>query len=475
MHKPVQFKDLGLFFPHKTCFSNFSGHIFYGDRIAIMGRNGSGKSSLLKILQGNPAQYEGIVYLPDDIRIGYVPQIIEGESSGAGRFQQKLTEILLEDPNFLLLDEPGNHLDSRNKQALMHWLGKYRGTLIIVSHDIALLESSVDTLWHIHQEKIQIFNGNYQDYQQILVRKTASLAQTVLELKKEKKNLHQARMREQERQKNMRLRGEKHIRERKWPTVRSAVNLGSSAKTGDKRIADIQEKKAHLTEELSLFGAAEMIVPTFMIASEKHQKISLSVENGIVSFKDKAPILRDIHFSMHGKERVAICGDNGSGKSTLVKALLQDPRLERTGVWNLPSSMQIGYLDQHYGNLDPNKTVIDMLSSCMPKVPLAELRKHLNDFLFRKMEEVNLPVKHLSGGEKARLSLCCIAACTPGLLILDEITNNLDLETRNHVIKVLKNYPGALCVISHDKHFLQSLQIESLWQIHQGGIFKEYS
>lgn len=474
MHKPVQFKDLGLFFPHKICFSDFSGQIFYGDRIAIMGRNGSGKSSLIKILQKKPEKYEGMVFLPDDIRIGYVPQIVEGEASGGERFQQKLTQILLQEPNFLLLDEPTNHLDSHSRRSLMNWLNRYHGTLIVVTHDVELLENTIDTLWHIHQEKIAIFNGNYRDYQHLLAQKTASLEQATLDIKKEKKEMHQARMREQERNKTMRLRGEKHIRDRKWPTVRSAVNLGSSAKTGDKRIAHIQEKKAHLAEELSLLNPGEILVPTFRISTEKHQKINLSVENGTIAFTGKTPVLRDIYFSMYGKERVAICGNNGSGKSAFVKALLQDPLLVKTGVWNVPSSAQIGYLDQHYNNLHPCKTALEMVSSCMPKVSMHEVRKHLNDFLFRKNEEVNLPIRYLSGGEKARLSLCCIAACAPGLLILDEITNNLDLETRNHIIEVLKNYPGALCVISHDNHFLKSIHIETVWHIHQGTLSRNF-
>jgi len=474
MHKPVQFKDLALLLPHKTCFSEFSGQIFYGDRIAIMGRNGSGKSSLLKIIQENHGQYEGIVFLPDDIRIGYVPQIVEGDASGGERFQQQLTRILREDPNFLLLDEPTNHLDSSNRRALMNWLKLYRGTLIVVTHDVELLENTIDILWHIHQEKIAIFNGNYRDYQHLLAQKTASLEQTILDLKKEKKDMHQARMREQERNKNRRLRGEKHISERKWPTVRSAVNLGSAAITGDKRIAHIREKKAHLSEELSLLLPGKIIVPTFRVVSEKHQKINLSVEDGSIAFQGKKPILQAIHFSIHARERVAICGDNGSGKSTFVRALLSNSAIEKTGVWNVPSFVQIGYLDQHYDNLRSDKTALDMVSSCMPKATMPEVRKHLNDFLFRKNEEVTLPIQHLSGGEKARLSLCCIAAYTPGLLILDEITNNLDLETRNHVIEVLKNYPGALCVISHDSHFLKSIHIETVWHIHQGSLSRSF-
>ncbi len=126
----------------------------------------------------------------------------------------------------------------------------------------------------------------------------------------------------------------------------------------------------------------------------------------------------------------------------------------------------IGYLDQHYTTLDPNKTVFEMISELVPHWPHSEIRRHLNDFLFRKSEEVNASVSSLSGGEKARLSLAQIAAKTPKLLILDEVTNNLDLESKNHIIQVLISFPGAMIIISHDSDFLEEIGISDYYQIH---------
>lgn len=122
----------------------------------------------------------------------------------------------------------------------------------------------------------------------------------------------------------------------------------------------------------------------------------------------------------------------------------------------------IGYLDQHYGTLNPDKTVLETIADLVPHLPHAEIRRHLNDFLFRKNEEVNALVSTLSGGEKARLSLAQIAAKTPKLLILDEITNNLDLETKEHVTQVLKAYPGAMIIISHEADFLEEIGISEV-------------
>lgn len=125
----------------------------------------------------------------------------------------------------------------------------------------------------------------------------------------------------------------------------------------------------------------------------------------------------------------------------------------------------VGYLDQHYATLNPDKTVLETIEDLVPAWPHSETRRHLNDFLFRKNEEVNALVSTLSGGEKARLSLAQIAAKTLKLLILDEITNNLDLETKEHVVQVLKAYPSAMIVISHDVDFLTEIKIHEVLDV----------
>jgi len=127
-----------------------------------------------------------------------------------------------------------------------------------------------------------------------------------------------------------------------------------------------------------------------------------------------------------------------------------------SGFWVVPKSEDIGYLDQHYADLK-GETVLDCISNRVPSWSHSDIRKHLNDFLFRKNKEVYAKISTLSGGEKARLSLALIAAKTPRLLILDEVTNNLDIETRDHVLQILKTYPGALIIISHDQDFLDEL------------------
>ncbi|ASQ45999.1 ATP-binding cassette domain-containing protein [Legionella clemsonensis] len=471
-HKPIQFKDLGLIYPHKTCFQDFNGEIHFGERIALIGRNGSGKSTLLKMLCGLCLASAGEIKVPQDVHFGYLPQVIEEypELSGAQRLNQILTKILSDNPNVLLLDEPTNHLDSRNRRSLMRMLKHYPGTLIIASHDTELINTVTDTLWHINLGQVTVFRGAYFDYQQMLEDKKASIEQELSRIARQKKESHLVLMREQERNKRSRVQGEKKIAQRKWPTIRSHSKLANAIVTGDKRLSRINHKKQQLLEELSSFDLPEVIKPKFKLNGLEYHKCLIRIQDASITYKSESVILDDIHFYLSGCERVALHGDNASGKSTFVKAILKDRQIIRTGEWTVPNWNTIGYLDQHYQHLSLNETVLDLMRSKMTHASHAEIRAHLNDFLFRKNEEVEIKVKSLSGGEKVRLSMALIAAQPPKLLILDEVTNNVDLETRTHIIEVLRDFPGAMLVISHDRDFLESLHIETKYQIHQGKI-----
>jgi ATPase subunit of ABC transporter with duplicated ATPase domains len=196
----IQLKNLSLSFPHKTCFEDFSTDIYDGNRIAIIGRNGSGKSSLLEMIKDIPA----------DINIGYVLQIIEDfdNLSGGQRFNKSLTKALSKSPDLLLLDEPTNHLDQSNRKSLIRMLNSYPGILIIASHDLELLNNYIDILWHINDGTITKFIGNYDDYMHELQAQRTSITKELSRLERQKDSMHLSLMKEQARASKSRKKGE---------------------------------------------------------------------------------------------------------------------------------------------------------------------------------------------------------------------------------------------------------------------------
>lgn len=279
--------------------------------------------------------------------------------------------------------------------------------------------------------------------------------------------MHKNLMQEQQRASKSKNKGKKSIDSKKWPTVTAKCKALRAQETTGKKKLSIENKKQDLSKQLSDLRLPEIIKPKFSIRAEDiGNHVVVSVENASCGYI--SPILTEINFSLRAKDKISIKGDNASGKSTLIKAILNNSNIQKEGNWN--SVLDIGYLDQHYSVLNPKISVLETISSLNIYKDMSEIRCHLNDFLFRKNEEVNLLISELSGGEKARLCLAIIAAKTPKLLILDEVTNNIDLETRQHIIQVLKNYPGAIIVISHDEDFLKEIDIIDSYEINDGKI-----
>ena len=354
----------------------------------------------------------------------------------------------------------------------MRSLRAYHGTLIVVTHDVELLRTVIDTLWHIDQGKIHVFTGNYDDYMRECVIKRAAIEQELKQLNRQKKDVHQSLMKEQTRAKNSSLHGGKMIEQRKWPTVVSGAKACRAAETSGAKKSAIRGERMDLLDKLADLRLPEIIKPTFSLsAADIGVRTLVAIAEGSVRYSQQS-LISDIHLSLWSGERIAIAGDNGSGKSTLIKGILNDPTVLKSGSWVVPKLDDIGYLDQSYATLDATQTVFETIQTLVPTWTHAEIRKHLNNFLFRKNEEINSIVANLSGGERARLSLAQIGAKTPKLLILDEITNNLDLEARVHVINVLNAYAGAMIVISHDNDFLKAINVQFFYQITNGTLIR---
>lgn len=467
-HKPIQIKDLELSFPHKICFNNFNCQINYGHRIAIIGRNGSGKTTLLKMIYGEIMPESGVLKIPEDVVFGYVPQtLVQNKSlSGGQQLNEAITKALSLNPNILLLDEPTNHLDILNKKSLIRMLQNYNKTLIVVSHDTALLRQCIDTFWYIDNGKITIFSGSYDDYMDEIHVKRQSIEAKLSRVVLEKKEMHQKLMKEQERASKSREKGQKGIKKDKWPSIIAQSKSSSAQENAGQKTKEIHQKKYHLNQQLNSLRIPEIIIPRFSITGDHRlNQTVVQISDGCLGYSSSQLMLSNINMLLNCHDKLAIIGKNGSGKTTLIKAIFNDPLIYKTGYWVMPKPSDIGYLDQHYRTLTPNFSVYETIEQIVPLWSSHKIRRHLNDFLFRKNEEVMMPIKLLSGGEKTRLSLAQIAANTPKLLLLDEITNNLDLETKNHVAQILKNYPGAMMVISHDTDFLESINITDIYNM----------
>ncbi len=469
-HSPIQIKNLSFSLTHKTCFDNFNATVVYGSRIGIIGRNGAGKSTLLNMIHGKVEPADGRVQVPLNARIGVVEQIIDEfhDLSGGMRLNKALTQALAIDPNILLLDEPSNHFDKYNRSALIRLLRLFDGTLFIVSHDIELLESCVNTLWHIDNGQIDVFKGNYKDYINELNIKKDSIERSLSQINLQRKESHNALMKEQARAKTSRQAGKKHIEQRKWPTIVSDAKARRSEQTSGQKSKAIQQKKQELIDKLSELHLPKIIKVKFSLTSADLRlgKSLICINEGALGYE--TTFLHNINLQVSVGDRIAISGNNGTGKSSLIKAILDDKSLNKSGVWQLPPIKDIGYLDQHYQTLSNNETVLESIEKVVPDWSVEQIRRHLGDFLFYENEQVNSFVSTLSGGEKARLSLALIAANTPKLLLLDEITNNLDLLTKEHVILVLREYPGTMIVISHDDEFIKAIGITAFYEIKDG-------
>ncbi len=463
MQPILEICELEFSYPKRILFSDFSTKVYLGDKIAIIGDNGSGKSSLLKLIFANSSMRLPEIILADGIKITYVPQLITDYASlsGGQRFNQALSIGLASYPDILLLDEPTNHLDNHNRKSLLALYKHSSYTIITATHDIELLENYIDVIWHIIDGKIIIFRGNYQDYLREIRQRKTLLEEKIATLSKAKKEQHERLMQEQNRAKTSRRQGEKSISNRKWPTITSGSKARRAETTAGKNSAILRKEKDEISRELGELYLPEEVNYKFAINTKNSGKIVLSILNGSCRYKELHGFqLDNIHLSLSGSDRLALSGANGSGKSTLLKAILGDPTVERvSGEWLVPSLTNIAYLDQHYANIPTNKTILEVISENAPDFDYSAIRDFLNQFLFRKNEEVEKLGSQLSGGERVRLSLALIALQNPRLLILDEVTNNVDLRTREHIVSVLNNYSGALLVISHDSYFLSAIGI----------------
>lgn len=462
IHKPIKLNNVSLSFDNNVIFSNITTQINSNKKILIIGNNGSGKSSLLKIITEKLKIFSGNITIPKEVVIGYVPQTILNQKnlSGGQTFNKALSQALALQPNILCLDEPTNHLNEKNKQSLIKMLQHYNNTLLLISHDPSILTLPFDEIWHLENKRLSIFHGNYNEYKSEYEAKVNHLTNQKELLQKQKTKIKKQLQQEQKRLSQSR-KANKHEHDK---NLLGAMKHRGSYTTGkiSKNLSKLSQKNH---QKLAKIFIHKEIKPNFIISSKQttaHRNI-IEINNGSCGYKNT--ILENINLQIKGTEHIAITGNNASGKSTFLKSLLKNQSIWTKGKWYKPDPSEIGYLDQFYSNLSLNQKVIEAIQDKAKNLTDIEIRKHLNDFLFSTPEKVNKKVGQLSGGEKVRLSLAQIAVNTPKILLLDEVTNNVDLQTKNHIKIVLKKYPGAMIIVSHDLEFLYDLDINTKYTV----------
>ncbi len=469
----VALRDAALGFGGRPLFEGLSLGLTRGEKACLVGRNGSGKSSLLKALAGALALDAGERFLQPGAAVAYLPQdpVLEagrsvadyvagglpaeeadrrhrtaavlarldleggrdlGTLSGGEGRRAALARALVSDPQVLLLDEPTNHLDLPTIEWLERELARFAGALLVVSHDRAFLARVSRVTYWLDRGAIRRLDKGYAHFEDW----------AEAEAEREAGELHRL--------------DRKIVREQRWlargVTARRKRNQGRLARLGELRRKRAEWLKAPGQAKLSALAADRS---GGMVIEAKHLAKSFPRADG-----GESVIVRDFSTRIRRGDRIGVIGPNGAGKTTLVRLLTGELKPD-VGTLKLGSNLAPLYFDQRRESLDPEATLWHTLvpgggDSLMVGERQRHVVAYLRDFLFEDAQ-ARQPVKSLSGGEKNRLLLARLFARPSNLLVLDEPTNDLDLETLDLLLEVLDGYKGTLLLVSHDRDFLDRL------------------
>jgi ATP-binding cassette, subfamily F, member 3 len=497
----------------KILFSNGSLQINPGEKIGLVGPNGAGKTTIFRLIMGEESVDQGSVSKPDKIRVGYFSQNIEdmkgrsvlsevmsagnlelltseikrleeklsdpelteddmmktvekygelqsefesiggydlesrakeilgglgfsnedmlmdvGQFSGGWKMRVSLSKILLLVPEVLLMDEPTNHLDVESIVWLESWLQAFKGSVLMTSHDRDFMNRLVTKIVEIANRTITTYGGNYDFYEKERdIRKEQLIAQA-------------------RRQDDMLAKEEEFI-------ARFAARASHAAQVQSrvKKIDKIERIEIPIEER-----AMEFVWPVPPRGGDEVVRVTGLAKT--YSFKDgrEKNVFSGATALVKRADRVAIVGVNGAGKSTFLKIVTGQTE-PTSGVCQVGSSIVTGYFSQNSMDvLDPKKTILQEVESRVPNSSIGTIRSLLGAFLFSG-EEVEKKISVLSGGEKSRVLLACILSHPVNLLVLDEPTNHLDIRSREVLLKAIKDFPGTVMMVSHDRFFLREI------------------
>lgn len=359
--------------------------------------------------------------------------------SGGWRMRVALAAVLFSRPELLLLDEPTNHLDLEATLWLEGFLKSYPHTILLVSHDRDLLNNVVDKIIHLHDRKMTLYSGGYDQFEE--TRRQRLALQSSMAAKQEAQRKHMMVFVDR---------------------FRYKASKARQAQSRLKAIAKLQPIAVAAEERGVEFEFPEPVElpPPLM-----------TLDHVAVGYEPGKPILRKLDLRLDPDDRIALLGANGNGKSTFVKLLAGklDPM---EGEVRRSSKIRVGYFAQHQGEeLDLDATPLILMERAAPKLIPEKRRAHLGRFGFGA-DKIGTRVGSLSGGEKARLLLALMSWSAPNILLLDEPTNHLDIDSRQALVQAINDFKGAVVLISHDPHLIE-LCADRLWLV-KGGTVSGY-
>ncbi len=489
----------------RTLLENASISINAGQKVGLVGPNGTGKSTLFKLISGEYQADTGDITvikgaslgmvrqdLPEDDtpvidvllatdteraslfteaetcedpdRIGYIYTRLEeigaydaparaatilsglgfseaaqnspiSDFSGGWRMRVALAAVLFCQPNLLLLDEPTNHLDFEAMVWLENYLMKFTETLVIISHDRDILNKTVTHIAHLENKKLTLYTGTYDEFERKRAEKL--LGQQALHEKQMAQKAHMQKF------------------------IDRFGATASKARQAQSRLKAIQKMDivdAVMADRVTAFEFPE---------PDQQKSPMLVLEHVEVGYEVGKPVLKRLDLRIDADDRIALLGANGNGKSTLVK-LLSGRLQPLSGQIHKSSKLRVGYFAQFQTDeLDVLQTPFEVMKDAMPKgTAESKIRAALSKFGFDK-HKADTVVGDLSGGEKARLLFCLMSFDAPHIMLLDEPTNHLDMDAREALMQALNNYKGAVILVSHDPHLVDSV-VDRLWLVADG-------
>lgn len=473
-------KGARLSFGTNELFTNIELYINRGDKISLVGRNGCGKSTLLKVIARDIEPDAGEIFVQPGVKVSYMPQdpdfsgyatlrevVLSGlpehergqeyradilieqfdiraaqspeQSSGGERKKAALAKALINEPDILLLDEPTNHLDMPTIEKLEKIIADFRGAVILISHDRMFLSNTSRTTFWLDRGILRRNNKGFRYFEEW---QEQVIDQEIIEQKYLNKKIEE---------------------ETEWlhkgVTARRKRNQG--------RLRRLQQLRQERREQIRQIGSVKLEVEE----GELRSKMVIEAKHVCKAFGDRE-IVKDFSTRIIKGNKIGIVGPNGAGKTTLIKLLTK--RLEPdSGHVRIGKNLEEAYFDQNRLTLDPKKTLWKTLCNEGDHIFVRGSYRHvvayLKDFLFRP-DQAQCPVSALSGGEKNRLMLAVALAQPSNFLVLDEPTNDLDMDTLDLLQEVLDEYEGTILLVSHDRDFIDRVVTSVIYMPGDGSV-----